>query len=385
MTMVLARLAYEIYDAVGDGSAWERVLREIGGACGALLPALMVSERHTDRPLFALGPKADDESFRAYDAHYRSLDLRRPRIQALTAGTVFVGHELLPDAELERSEFYQDFLRPRGLYHVAGAVVRKDDDQLAVLRLSRPRDAGAFWRPQVGILRRLLPHLARALRLHQELVHARTGAGTMDAVLARFPGGVILLDGHGRVIAMNPAAEHLLAGGDGLTVRHGRLGAWSAADAASLAALIRAAAAANGTDGAMAVTRRSGERPLLVRIDPLPSGAGLDPSGRAAAIVLVTDPEDRAVPPAALLCRWFGVTSAEARVALRIAQGKDVPEVARELGIEPETARTQLKRVFVKTRTHRQADLVRLVLSVTTREGDGEQAIPPGTRQVANR
>ena len=53
----------------------------------------------------------------------------------------------------------------------------------------------------------------------------------------------------------------------------------------------------------------------------------------------------------------FGLTTAEARIALGIARGKTLAAIAEAHGIVVSTARTQLKSVFKKTGTHRQAEL----------------------------
>jgi DNA-binding CsgD family transcriptional regulator/PAS domain-containing protein len=382
---LVQELAHEVYDAIGNAGAWETFLEKLASALGGIMPGIFASDRPTDKPQLTLAPDADDASTRAYQAYYCRLDMRRPRIQALPAGTVFVGQQLLPDHELEQSEFYNDFLRPRGLYHIAGGVALKDERQIAVLRVIRTREAGGFERRHVKLLHQLLPHVSRALRLHQQLALARTRADAGSAIMDRFPAGVIVLDAQGAVVATNETADALLARDDGLVIRRGRLTAATAAEAAALAGLVGAAVRRQGSDGAMVASRPSGLRPLMLRIEPLPLQPELDPTGRGAVMVLVSDPERRTGPPTTLLTRYFGLTPAEARVATRIAQGKDVVEVAHELGVEPETTRTQLKRIFVKTRTHRQADLVRLVLSVPVRDAAAATDAAPanGERRLA--
>jgi DNA-binding CsgD family transcriptional regulator len=81
-----------------------------------------------------------------------------------------------------------------------------------------------------------------------------------------------------------------------------------------------------------------------------------------AAIVFVTDPEREAMPPADQLRRLYALTPAEAAVALRVARGEGLSAVADALGISRSTAQTHLLRIFEKTDTHRQAELVRLLL-----------------------
>src|SRR5262245_2313490 len=58
-----------------------------------------------------------------------------------------------------------------------------------------------------------------------------------------------------------------------------------------------------------------------------------------------------------LRCR-FGLTPAEARLALQLVAGEPLRSAAAKLGISYETARTELKNIFSKTGTCRQAELV---------------------------
>ena len=59
----------------------------------------------------------------------------------------------------------------------------------------------------------------------------------------------------------------------------------------------------------------------------------------------------------------YGLTPSESRLALRLATGESLRVAAAVLDISYETARTTLKRVFEKTRTHRQTELVMVILS----------------------
>jgi len=64
-----------------------------------------------------------------------------------------------------------------------------------------------------------------------------------------------------------------------------------------------------------------------------------------------------------LLRSHFGLTQAEARLALHLVAGETLRCAAVKLSITYETARSQLKSIFKKTRTHRQAELVIVVLT----------------------
>ena len=81
----------------------------------------------------------------------------------------------------------------------------------------------------------------------------------------------------------------------------------------------------------------------------------------AGALVFLTDPERQPLPPAELLRSCFGLTDAEARLVLALAQEPSLPRVASRLGIGRETARTHLSRVFRRVGVSNQAELLALV------------------------
>jgi DNA-binding CsgD family transcriptional regulator len=84
----------------------------------------------------------------------------------------------------------------------------------------------------------------------------------------------------------------------------------------------------------------------------------------AAVLLFIVDPANRPGVPLAWLMDAYGLTPAEARVALAASSGLTIPEVARQLNLSPNTIKTHLRKVFAKTGTNRQMELARLVASI---------------------
>jgi DNA-binding CsgD family transcriptional regulator len=85
-------------------------------------------------------------------------------------------------------------------------------------------------------------------------------------------------------------------------------------------------------------------------------------SSAAEAVLLVDDPHENAKPAQAdLYSRAFRLTPAEARLAVHLANGTSLTEVSDMLGVTYNTVRAQLRSIFDKTDTHRQAELVGLL------------------------
>jgi DNA-binding CsgD family transcriptional regulator len=111
------------------------------------------------------------------------------------------------------------------------------------------------------------------------------------------------------------------------------------------------------------IVPRQDSLPFLLRIWPIEASARW-PSRDVRALVTLNALGPRPGPPAALLAKTFSLTASEAKLACIIARGAGPDTAAAELNISRETARNQLKSVFAKTATHRQGELVALLLQV---------------------
>ena len=111
------------------------------------------------------------------------------------------------------------------------------------------------------------------------------------------------------------------------------------------------------------IVPRTDKLPVIVRIWPF-DGPAHQPGQEVRALLTLNALGPKPGPPAAILAKTFHLTPSEAKVACIIARGAPPDIAARELKISRETARNQLKSVFAKTDTHRQSELVALLLQV---------------------
>ena len=119
-----------------------------------------------------------------------------------------------------------------------------------------------------------------------------------------------------------------------------------------------------GAGGMLRVTRRA-QPPLAVLVAPLTTrlhpATVLKP---ALALVLITDPANNPVLAGQALQQLFGLTAAEASVALALAAGRSAEEIAAERAVSLPTVRTQLRQMLAKTGALHLRDLVRLLASL---------------------
>jgi len=111
------------------------------------------------------------------------------------------------------------------------------------------------------------------------------------------------------------------------------------------------------------IVPRMEKLPVIVRIWPF-DGPTHQPGQEVRALLTLNALGPKPGPSAAILAKTFRLTPSEAKVACVIARGAPPDIAARELKISRETARNQLKSVFAKTGTHRQSELVAVLMQV---------------------
>ena len=279
--------------------------------------------------------------------------------------------QLMPMDQLERTEFYVDWAKPQDFGHFAALIV--DPDLHAFLAVTQPVGSENFASKDVAFLRQVSPVLRMAVAAHIALRDAAAERAMLVEALDRVSGvpGVMVVASNGEVLHANQTAAALLRERDGLRFEargFGGLRAQTASETAKLRHLISSAAAnASISGGPIRISRPWPRAPLAVSVLPLSSRAaeasGFPGCGKTAALVLVVDPEMAAPPPpATLLQSLYGLTAAEAAVAIRVAGGSEtLPAVATAMGVAPATIRTHLQRAFGKTRTRRQAEFSALL------------------------
>jgi DNA-binding CsgD family transcriptional regulator len=183
---------------------------------------------------------------------------------------------------------------------------------------------------------------------------------------------MFIVDSTGRIIHANLSAHRLIAEASVLRATNGRIAALDLHGGRILRDVFAAAQAGDAAVGksgiAVPLTARTGER-YVAHVLPLTSGArrkaGVSYSA-AAAMFVRKAALDLPSPPEAVAGE-FKLTPAEVRVLFAIVEIGGVPEVAPVLGISEQTVKSHLHRIYEKTATNRQADLVKLVASYAGR------------------
>lgn len=383
----------DLHEGVADGERWRRAF----GGLGDLLnddPPLFLASGIGGSPNFVIEvprPHVPPEMMAQVNGRLGNA-ADNPWIDA--AKTVplrrMMGIGDIGRTTLHESRMWRELCVPMGITDMAGAVLERQPHGADAIMLARR--AGTFGHGDVSLLNLLLPHLARAWRVRRQLAEWEALARALTAVLDRIERGIVIADDAGRVRFANRAADRMLSEGDGVDVTHGRLRADRPPETEALRSLIRRAAHTGaGADAtavdAMALPRPSGRPGIAVVAEPLAPAHG-DRLGQMAvpgAILFLSDGGVHALPQPARLRVVYGLTQAEAGVAVKAVAGSSVAASAVALGVSQNTVKAHLKAVYEKVGVSRQVQLVRRVLAdlggLEPDAGRGLEAIGSAPRQ----
>jgi DNA-binding CsgD family transcriptional regulator len=272
--------------------------------------------------------------------------------------------------ELDAEPMYEYMRRTGGGWHLGTAIAVPNGDTL-VVNIERRHAQGAFLREQAEHLDLYRPHLARAALLAARYTQSRYEATVGDLEALGLAAAALSL--RGTLIACNAGFQALMPalvqdGPNGLIVTQ------QTAQAQVQAYLARTRSAPDTASGAsIPIPAEPGRGPAILHLVPV-SGSARDIFARTACLVVITTADTERLPSSRLVQGLFDLTPAEARVARDIARGLGVPEAAVQAGVTEGTVRSQLKAVFAKTGTSRQAELAALLNGMSQiRPGESEK------------
>ena len=367
-----ARILASVYDAMLDDAQWPATSALIDEACGLTGNALLVGEGPKDdiRALFVgfyrRGQRHEDME-REYLRVYHPLDERVPRVRQLPDSRLVHVHDVYTAEELKTSRTYNELLS-RG--HAQDALnVRLDASRGSYITwsLGDPVASDGWGSSQITMIEGLLPHIRQFVRVRQALVRAEARATTVTALLDNPRIGVLHLDRRGRIMAANDRAHTILRHGDGLLDRAGVLRARAPADQVRLERLVGDALPASGAvvvSGSMVLRRSSVLPPFVVHVKPVGLPQPDYGARHVAALVLIVEPGRQHRINPGLVATTLELTPAETQVAVWLAEGKSVGDMADATGHTEGAIYWHLKQIYQKHSISRQVDLVRLVLSL---------------------
>jgi DNA-binding CsgD family transcriptional regulator len=374
MTDDLPDLIARIYDAALDQGLWDSVLNDL---------AQRFADGHASLYLLHESDDADTAAFEAlaatsswdpafidsYSQHFWRTNPWSEQVLRRAVGEVTISDALVARNSLEKTEFFADWLRPQQLFSgVGGTFLRRGGVSAHISVLHASPLADQETERLAGLLQSLLPHFARAAQIHQRLGDVTTQRDALESGLDRLSIGVILTDPTGRVSFSNHIAEGLLRAGTTLKVdQRGLLCAAQPAETGRLRQLIASASVILDDPrldpgGGLTLSDTASGDQIAVLVAPVGRGRPLLGLTQPKAAIFIAAPAAANQMSLPELRRLYGLTVTESRIAGELAAGLSLKQIATRQDVSYETIRNHLKKIFMKTRTNRQSELVRLLL-----------------------
>ena len=358
-----------IYDAAVDESHWPNALKELSDYTGSQAATFWVLDGSEQPRLPTFTYLNLDPAFiQEYLERVTPFD---PWVQYLVAHpNQPIVHDGLVITEREKD--HHPYFDWHGRYsdtrfRLIGQVSPAPAVQAGVA-LHRTRKMGKYESADIAQFGMLYPHLERALTIGFRLGSLGVMQQCTTELLDRNPAAILLLDERKRIVYANRSAEALRSNGDGIRLCADGPMLLRKQDNDRLQCLIARSlspieSTGDSPGGVMRAQRPSGKRPYALLVVSVSRKYPALSYLRPAVCIMIIDPESQCPLPSSRLRTAFDLTEAEARLAALLAAGEELRSAAETLGITYGTARTRLAEIFQKTETHRQGELITLLLT----------------------
>ena len=362
----------EIYDASTDDECFDQLSVRLAQMLGAR--SGVVHWRRADDPAaeheVSYSGYFSTDDMAEYDRHFTGQDLWSNAVQSCgRVNVAFDCEELVPSETYENSPLYNDWIRRMGddSFFAVGAALRRGPI-VAEMGFHRGKSQGRFNPRSIDLLNEYVGHITRCLTIREQLKTAKAHEEAASAGLDAIGYGVFTLSAAGHLLHHNLAAERLLESGDPFKLLGGKLCATGPADPGSLTDAVEAAASSQGARPVALKIHREDRAAFEVSVL-----SAATPTGRHV-MVLVRDPAHRDSSLVDRLRTLFGLTLAEAEIAVRLADGCSAKTLSDERRTGLETVRSQIKAAAAKLGCQRQAEIVAVVRNLPPLMSRGEDA-----------
>ena len=369
-TEELSRLLATLYAAPLQPEKWQIFFNQLSVLTKISSGYLITGSPRLGQEILAGGGLYfNPELLRSYNEYYFQHDPYWPPFLRNPRARVIRGVELVSHDRLVRTELYNDILVKNDMESMTLLSCSLMKDQVDVMPVWRSSQDGPMEDSSIELLETLLPHAQLALQMRRRLAASDALGHFAEMALDAIQIPVLLVGSTGNIRHMSKTAAAILHKADGLISSGATLAAAESGEDERLRHLIAKAASANksqdasSSGGAMMITRYQSMSPLHLSVLPVPENLTTAVAS-PHALVFLSDPSAPERSRAPIMQALYSLTPAESRLADRLLQGLELRDAADHLGVTIETARFHLKRVLSKTGTHRQSNLIRLMLSL---------------------
>jgi DNA-binding CsgD family transcriptional regulator len=354
----LSTVSNKLYQAVYDNSQWP-------DAISSLADALNGSGSCFNYNMVNVSGSCDSYFEETYKQEMWSQDMLSSSMMAESAGSIKTNQMILSTKDFRNSVFFNEWFAPQDTHSSLQIKAFAQDDTACIFTICRGGHQADFDSHDVAFVQALLPTLTNVAALHHKMgqINLSQHGQTLDSVNT----GLIIVNQHAHVLHSNALADKLLfAHSSPFAVKDNRL---SIANVEKNSLLQKHIFSACQRHNRMNFGREFmipvAGNPLMklsIFITPLHHAHlfGL-PFDLAASILIRQVGFDYSDENKARIGTLFGLSEQESVIAAHLLKGFSLKEAAKAEDISITTARTYLSRIFRKTNTHHQSQLLPLL------------------------
>lgn len=353
-----------IYDAALDINEWSNVIANLTTLFDAHGGILRYINNNPNGQHFGEQVGYDEAYIEKYNDYYHKIDNFNTSLRGWEGRCITVSEYNFHDWFKNNDPFYHEFLVPYDVHNMMGANIIENEQGHFVLGLHRSLKSGAFSDTDVSMYNLLSPHLKKAVEIQNLLYkHQQQCKSGYDAI-NYLPFGIIFLDCDKKPIWHNRCAAEITSTGRSINITSDKVSCQSANESCKLSRMIDDALRKDQYHGGQMVLRDATANSTLFVV-PL----GIEHhqysaiADQARAVIFIGDTSLDRKTSLNVLQMLYALTPAEARLVNGLCEGLTINEMEKEFGLSVNTLRSQLKTIFRKTGTNRQAELVRLVMT----------------------
>lgn len=351
-----------LYEGILDQRSQNKALCLLAQLLGSEHVALTTWNKRTNSTRIIQSSGLPEACTRAFQEHFFLLDPSRILVKNIPLGQWYIDSFHFGLKAMDGSEFYQDFMKPFGFGSLSVSPLFSGCEVDSFIAIQYRNIAQSKKGAQLNQLNNLLCHLRRAINLQSNFESIKFQNALFQASLEKVNLPVMFVSGDGRISYVSHQADQLLSHRPEIKIIANYFNGCDIFNRKLICA-IRLACGLNGPKISTGVRTDVGTKtPFNLLVTPLPLNYECNyQTQQNMALILVQDSRYATLPKKVILNQLYGMTPAEARVAIELIKGSAPKEIAQKADVAISTVRSQMKAIFIKTGASKQADLPRIL------------------------
>lgn len=365
----LSDIIMAIYESALAPDGWSKALRKIADISGSETCRIVIQSEFAGSTIHSVADGTASQNLELRSEADGQVALFGER-ELVPAGEPFIRSVVTDRLTTAESDEIWPVEAEAQLVDVLTILLVNSTTYRIVLEASKAGPQDHYTELELERMRLVGPHICRAMRISDSLNANRLTSEMFEVSLDALSTGVYFIGRGNRVVYLNLSARTQVASGQVLRLLDERLVATDRGAQKLLQAALRK------IDGSPDFEECPGETVALTdgegggyvaHVLPL-RGCGqtrIADHFAAIAAIFVQDPASVPSPANGAFAKLYGLTEGELRLLNGLMPGLSLAETAQLLGIGETTAKTHLRRIFAKTRTSKQAELMYLLMTST--------------------